>query len=302
MYKYLGFGLHIFSEIEFPELFVSISDTDIADLTIKIGDVPASRDGKTLKDNDVPYIINEEELIFSVKDIATYYAAYGREIIIDLHPNNQEMRSVRLFLLATAIVAILLQRGLLPLHASAIIEDGELVLICGRSGAGKSTTLTGLRKQGYKIFSDDITVLQKYPDTNIVTGAASYPMIKLWEDSLLTLDHQYQDMSFPVRPGINKYGIFFHNEFNNNQYPVKKILLLDIGENHEVQSKALTGTQAFEAISNQIYRPVLLYSQSLRALSFQVISQLLQHVDIYHISRPRDCKSEKLLSVISTLV
>jgi ABC-type dipeptide/oligopeptide/nickel transport system ATPase component len=182
------------------------------------------------------------------------------------------------------------------------VEDDELVLICGRSGAGKSTTLTGLRKQGYTIFSDDITVLQQYPDSNIVTGTASYPMIKLWEDSLLTLDHQFQDRSFPVRPGINKYGIFFHNEFNNNQYPVKKILLLDIGEDSEVQSNPLTGTRAFEAISNQIYRPVLLHSQSLRTLSFQVISQLLQHVDIYHISRPMDCDPEKLLSVISTLI
>ncbi|SEW44108.1 hypothetical protein SAMN05428988_5701 [Chitinophaga sp. YR573] len=297
MYNYYGFGLHILSEIEFPELLPATADT--VDITIKIGDVPDSIDGKRLQGNDISYIINEEELLFSVKNIATYYAAYGREIIIAPETGNREMRSIRLFVLATAIAAILLQRGLLPLHASAILSDGELVLICGRSGAGKSTTLAGLRKQGYTIFSDDITVLQQRPDTNMITGTASYPMIKLWEDSLLMFS---QDRSFPVRPGMDKYGIFFHDDFNRNEYPVKKILLLDIGEDNEVQSKILTGIQAFEAISNQIYRPVLLHSQSLRTLSFLTISKLLQHVEIYHINRPINCRPEKLLSVISSLV
>ncbi|GAA3931217.1 HPr kinase [Chitinophaga oryziterrae] len=301
MYNYQGFGLHILSEIEFPELLPAIAD--IADITVKIGDVPVNINGKRLQGNDISYIINEEELLFSVKDIATYYAAYGREIIIAPETGNLEMRSIRLFVLATAIAAILLQRGLLPLHASAILDEDELVLICGRSGAGKSTTLAGLCKQGYTIFSDDITVLQQCTDTNVITGTASYPMIKLWEDSLLTLDQPFfQDRSFPVRPGMDKYGIFFHDDFNSNEYPVKKILLLDIGEDNEVRSKKLTGTQAFEAISNQIYRPVLLHSQSLRTLSFQVISKLLQRADIYYISRPMHCKPEKLLSVISSLV
>src|SRR3954462_12329994 len=124
MYNYRGFGLHILSEIEFPELLPAIAD--VADITVKIGDVPVTIEGKRLLGNDISYIINEEELLFSVKDIATYYAAYGREIIIAPEKGNLEMRSIRLFVLATAIAAILLQRRLLPLHASAILDKEEL--------------------------------------------------------------------------------------------------------------------------------------------------------------------------------
>ncbi|SFD79701.1 hypothetical protein SAMN05518672_103252 [Chitinophaga sp. CF118] len=301
MYKYFGFGLQILSDIEFPELLPSIFD--VPDVMINIGEIPAITNVKIIQGNDISYIINEEELIFSVKDTASYYVAYGREIIIAPHNDVREFRSIRLFVLATAMAAILTQRGLLPFHASAILEDGELVFICGYSGAGKSTTLAGLIKLGYTIFSDDITVLQRDPDNNLITGTASYPMIKLWEDSLLTLNHQaFQDRSFPVRPGIKKYGIFFHDDFDRHQYPVKKIMLLKIGDDYRIHTEKLTGIHAFEAISNQLYRPVLMQSQSLRMLSFNIVSKLLQHTDVYLITRPSSCRPSRLLSVISSLI
>jgi predicted ATPase len=290
MYNYRGFGLHIASEIEFPELLPVISAP--ADVTISIGEIPATVINKASQG----YIINEDELFFSVKDTASYYAAHGREIIISPDAENYDMRNIRIFLLATAMSAILLQRNLLPLHASAIIENGELILISGRSGAGKSTATAGLSKMGYTIFSDDITVLQT--EDNRITGTASYPMIRLWEDTLQALD--VNDRSFRVKKGLDKYGIFFHDDFNHDQYPVKKILLLDIGD--ELSSKKLSGTAAFEALSNQVYRQQLLQGPLLRSLGFEIISQLLQQVEVYHIYRPMHCKPESLLSLISTLI
>lgn len=301
MYKYFGFGLDILSEIEFPEL--SAASFDTPDIVIRTGEIPAISNGKIIQSNDFSYIISDDELMLTVKDIATYYAGYGSEIIVAPIEGNSETRSVRLFILATAMAAILLQRRLLPLHASAIIANDELIFLCGDSGAGKSTTLAGLIKCGYTIFSDDIIVLQKDTDSNVVNGTASYPMIKLWEDSLQTLDHHlFQDRSFPIRPGLNKYGIFFHETFNRLHYPVKKILLLKKGTSNHIQTEQLTGMQAFEAVSNQIYRPILIQSQFLRTISFKIISQLLQHTEVILITRPVSCKPEHLLSVITSLI
>jgi hypothetical protein len=295
MYRYIGFGLRIASAIEFPELLTAMFEH--ADITITIDDIPTSIEGKRLQGKDTSYMLNEQELLFSVKDTATYYAANGNTIIISPDPNNSNMRSIRLFVLATAMAAILMQRKLMPLHASAIIKDEELIFICGDSGAGKSTTLTGLIKQGYTVFSDDITVLQ---NGNRVTGTASYPMIKLWEDSLVKLN--LSDRSFPVRPGMDKYGIFFHETFNLQSYPVSKILLLKIGDNEEVTVNKTHGSTAFEAIYKQLYRPMLLTGPTQKKISFEVISKLLQHSDVYHISRPINCQPEALLSAILLLI
>lgn len=300
MYKYFGFGLDILSDIEFPEL--SPASFDIPDIAIKTGEIPDIPNGSIIQNIDFTYIISDDELIFSVKDIATYYAGYGTEIIVAPVGGNHEMRSIRLFILATVMAAILLQRRLLPMHASAVLANNELILLCGDSGAGKSTSLAGLIKRGYTIFSDDIIVLQKDSNSNIINGTASYPMIKLWENSLQTLDHHmFQDRSFPVRPGLNKYGIFFHETFNRRRYPVKKILLLKIGTYDTIQTEQLSGIRAFEMVSNQIYRPILLQSRLLRTMSFNITGLLLQHTDVYLISRPVACKPEDLLSVIISL-
>jgi ABC-type uncharacterized transport system YnjBCD ATPase subunit len=292
MYKYRGFGLHILSEIEFPELFPD--DTDITDVTIRIDDIPSFIIDRATQG----YIINENELFFTVKDIGVYYAAFGNKIIISPAARNKDMRDIRTFALGTAMSAILLQRKLLPLHTSAILQDDELILISGHSGAGKSTTTASLGKIGFTIFSDDITVLEN--NNNCITGTASYPMIRLWEDALQTLDHSsFQDRSFPVKSGVDKYGIFFHDDFISDQYPVKKILLLEVG--NQLKSEKLSGTKAFELISNQVFRQNLLQGPVLRSLSFSIISRLLQQAAVYHITRPANCDPEELLLLVLPL-
>lgn len=119
MYKYWGFGLHIASEIEFPELLPM--EFDLPDVEFVLGKMPEIKEDISVSTKNFSYYITDNELLFKVYDIAGYYAANGNKIIIEPFTNVQDMRSIRLYVLATAIAAILLQRGLLPLHASAII-------------------------------------------------------------------------------------------------------------------------------------------------------------------------------------
>ena len=64
---------------------------------------------------------------------------------------------IRVFLLGSCLGALLHQRGVLALHASAIETDQGAVLFMGDSGMGKSTTLQAFIKRGYKMLADDIT-------------------------------------------------------------------------------------------------------------------------------------------------
>jgi ABC-type multidrug transport system fused ATPase/permease subunit len=155
MHKYWGFGLKILSEIEFPELLPY--DFDTADVGIRFGIIPLIDIQVSYPGNVFSYHLNDTELVFDAPGVAEYYAANGK--MINLRLDNRidpkdisAMRSVRLYLLATVFAAILLQRKQLPLHASAIIKNGKLVLIAGDSGAGKSTILAEFMKQGYEVF------------------------------------------------------------------------------------------------------------------------------------------------------
>ena len=59
-----------------------------------------------------------------------------------------------------AVLPLVLQlRGHEVLHASAVTSARGLVILCGASGTGKSTTAHGLSRRGYRVWADDAVVL-----------------------------------------------------------------------------------------------------------------------------------------------
>jgi hypothetical protein len=62
-------------------------------------------------------------------------------------------------LYSTVAALALAERGLLPLHASAIELDGRAFLFAGKGGAGKSTLTAELLAEGVRLLGDDLTVL-----------------------------------------------------------------------------------------------------------------------------------------------
>ena len=297
IFHYYGFGLLISSEIEFPELLPSESRD--AEVSIFFGKVPAQISGISITSPNFSYTIGEEELLFTVTDIVRYHASNGNNIIVEVLSTTEEERTIRLYVLATVMAAILLQRQRLPLHASAIIKDGMLILLSGDSGAGKSTLLAELIKSGYQVFSDDIVVLKKDLLTGGILANASYPMIKLWNDSIEKLDHVYfSDKSFKVRHDLDKYGFFFHSIFRTGSFPVSKILLLKKGSQEGFLMKEQKHTEAFTAIFKQVYRPMLIQSNKHRLLCFTIISELAKSCTFMEITRPMECKPTELLAYV----
>ncbi len=299
MYKYWGFGLHITSEIEFPELLPF--DFKHADVSITIGEVPAIDAVTLFSMGRITYKMNDRELVFSVDGLTSYYVTGGNSIVIRPYPSDVEERVVRLFVLGAGMAGILQQRRQIPLHTAAVIVNDRLTLIAGQSGAGKSTTLAGLKKRQYKIFSDDITVLEELPDDDHISGIASYPMIKLWENSLQTL--QLNDRSFPIVPGFEKYGFFFHGAFDTQHYPVERIILLDAHEETVgIHHKQLYGSDAFAAVVQHIYKATFFRQPSMRALCFDVISKLVNGSEVHQVSRPLTCEPDTLLDVVTSIL
>ena len=120
MYKYWGFGLHIASEIEFPELLPA--EFSEADLTIALGKTPDALQGEVVKKKAFS-TIGKDEYLLVMKNICRYYASFGSSLVVEPLDGIDE-QSVRLFLLGTVMAAVLYQRGSIPLHASAIVKDG----------------------------------------------------------------------------------------------------------------------------------------------------------------------------------
>lgn len=297
-YEYWGYGLTIRSEIQFPELLVYPFSGE-ADLNIIIGTTPEILAGDNVV-NRVGVSITPNAYLLKIAGIAGYYAENGNTVIVQPAPGADD-RSIRLFLLSNAMAAILHQRNIIPLHASAIKYQDGIALICGDSDAGKSTTLSMLQQHGYQIFSDEVCVLQPAAKiANSVKAYASYPALKLWEDSFAMLNLEKGGEEARIRPRILKYNRFYHEAFDTRALPVKVVFVLETN-NHAATPQALKlGTiPAFRALEQNTYKYEQVTAMQKRDVLFGAISRLTASVSIYQISRP---KAQNTLTDVAELI
>jgi hypothetical protein len=296
LFSYWGFGLKILSEIEFPELFQYAFE--LPDVTISVGNIPAPPDENILQKQIFKYILNSNSTFFFVDGTANYAVEKGATIIAEPISNSIGADVLRLFILSFCLPAILWQRRRVPIHASAILYNNELICITGNSGAGKSSSVAGLSKKGYSVFSDDVVVVNSALAVN-----SSYPIVKLWNDAQQQLnDHIYGDQTFAMWKGGNKFGIFFHANFDTNTYPIKKILILKKDNVESINITRLSEMDAFVQLRKHVFRHLLIHSDELKALAFRTVSSLVNSCPVYGITRPPDCGIDGLVNEIENLI
>lgn len=93
----------------------------------------------------------------STDSLASFQMTDGRSIGYVPHANWRGILPARFYSTVTALT--LAWRGTIPMHASAVAIDGRAVLLCGPTGAGKSTLTAGLLAQGADFIGDDLTAL-----------------------------------------------------------------------------------------------------------------------------------------------
>jgi hypothetical protein len=281
MHQYWGFGLLISSEIEFPEL-LPFTFTDEPDLTIKTGKAPTELTGEGVV-KKVQVSMNATQYLQKTA-VASYYVTNGHEILFEPVAEADE-KSVRLFLLSNAMVAALHQRGAICLHASAIIHHDGIVLFCGASRSGKSTTATMLQQKGHKVFSDDVCVLQVNGDE--INAVPSYPMVKLWADSFQKIGLDRPNENEKIRPRLAKFARFYHDAFDIAPKPIRQIFWLATNRAAtEVSIKSLPSIAAFAQLQYSSYRPVQMNDMQKRNQHFTTIARLTNTTPVYEITRP----------------
>ncbi len=282
MYYYWAYGLTIASGIEFPELF-PIAYTETVDVTLEYGVVPPKIEASTGYASD-SISISPIEYLLHVQKVASYYVSDGKKIVIQSLEDADDT-SIRLFCLSNAFAALLHQRGSIPLHCSAFIDQEQLVLIMGDSGAGKSTTLAAMVQAGYTPFSDDVCVPLWEKEQKRLNMVSSYPMMKYWGDTFKLINLGESDRK--IRPEIDKYGVYFHDQFILDPMPVKMVIILEKDPVAEgVVVKKLTGVDLFQRLERNAYRGEYLGYSGLQKEHFKLFAGIANATKAFLIKRP----------------
>jgi hypothetical protein len=210
-----------------------------------------------------------------------FLAENGQRIILQRNPYAKDS-VISAHLLASVIVAILRQRGMLVLHANVTQVNFGAIAITGESGSGKSTTQAILLASGFKLVSDDITVLGRGAD-NLVYVLPGMPRMNLCEDAAIKLGHDITKLSRnPIR-SIKVLVPTVPSDIAVDAVPLKKIVILSSNSGKSLMVNSLCGAAKFAALQECIYGP--LFPEEHHGL-FPLLSSLSSQVEIVSIVRP----------------
>lgn len=281
LHDYTVFGLHIRSELQLPELAARQTESaDAPDVHIRIGDTGAVAEPRHV---GPIFQVGVDDYRFEIRNTARYRVRQGKEIIVDPFTASSA-RNVRVFLLGTAFGALCQQRGLLPLHASAIDVDGQCVAFAGPSGIGKSTLAAYFHDRGYNVMSDDICVISLDAQGR-PRAWPGIPRLKLWREAADALARDVTALE-PDQEGMEKYHFPTDRGARQTSLPLRRLYILrEARLSAQEGITQLTGTTAFEALLANTYRQFLLAPMGRTAAHFALCASLTKHTGVYSFGR-----------------
>ena len=194
---------------------------------------------------------------------------------------------MRAFLLGAVFGALCHQRGITPLHASAIDFADGCVAFVGASGAGTSTLAAALAQRGHEIIADDECFLQLGTRGEVQAGPG-ISRVRLWEDTraALGLDHPGIEQE---SQGHSKRSIALHGPRN----PITSRPLRGVYQLHRIPTGVakvtrLRGADAVEVLMQNVYPPGFAARLGYGSNVFNVCAVAARDIPVFRLSRPHD--------------
>ena len=277
---YTAYGLHVRSPVALPFTPLSNPPDGEPDVTIRIGRTPVALHfpaGRPRRRETAP-----GTLLLNVDGVARYLVTGGRDVVVE--PRGGSDNDLGVFLITLVFAALLQQRGVLTLHASAVETGAGAVLFAGESGSGKSTLLAALVERGYAMLSDNLTGVV-LAEGGRPTALSANPDIRLWADTLDALGWRTRTHG-RVRPGLEKY-VTPVARFRSAPQAVRALYLLTPWSRQEIAMEPVpVSGGAFEALWRATYRRELVRQMKQQPEYFRTVTAMARRVPIFRVMRP----------------
>ena len=252
-YNYFCFGQKIRSDFEFPEmngLPVCASNTS-PDIEIEITDGLFSSPTPSAE----PTIdFSQGDQFFDFFNVIQARISNAEKVSIAPY-EGFDPAMIGLPILGPVMATLLHYRGLLVLHASSIVIDNKLVAFVGHRGAGKSTTAACLLSLGYKLFSDDLLIIDPLDGFCALAG---YPATKMMSDTQAAFSIK---RAVPLSNGRISYPKV-RLRLEDNQVPAKMPIshIFNLQRSNRAQLSALGPKEMIDTFMQNTY--MLKYGQA----------------------------------------
>ena len=184
------------------------------------------------------------------------------------------------YVLGPVLAFALRLRGVVPLHAGAVVADGAALLFAGPAGAGKSSTVAAIGALGHAVLSDDVVPMRVTPDA--IVAAAGFPRVSVWDDTASAIFRRAPGNLPPWSASYGKRYIDLHHHgfrFCDEPLPIGAIYLLQPRGDQDRQVRRLTAREALLALAANSYGGYLL-DRRMREVEFDVLGAVARQVPV----------------------
>jgi len=252
---------------------------------IRYGEVPVSLFRPTV--HSEAYQLKKREWLIRAEDIAgaRFLVKDGREIIIDKVGNGGE-ETVQLFVKASCMGALLMQRGIVPYHGSAVAINKKAAIFCGGIGSGKSTLTALLYSRGYPVIADDLCgVLTEMDRSPLLLPGPS--VMKIWADSLDALGIKRSGLR-RIHRGMDKYFFPVQGVRPHERFSARCMYLLNPSNVERPILRPLYGIEKLIEVQANLYKIRLQDTRKIWPGFLDLLAGFLRHVRVMLLTYPRN--------------
>ena len=287
--KYLIFGFSTDCPIPLPEAYPAQPHT-ATDVTVISGTA-----GEGFPTDDIFELVREKRYwwqrtqdechmmfncpagLFEIRD--------GNTIIMQLYP-DADNELAKIYLLGSAMGAIQVQRGRIPIHGGAVVTPRGAMIITGGQGAGKSTMTSAFVYNGYPYLTDDVSSIRIEGDNAIIVPA--YPQRKLVRDACAPLGYAPEDLVL-VDGERDKFAV---RDIENwcleptKLWAIAEIYPVERGE--EISVSQVKGRDMLDCVTRNLYRLWMHVSNGgMKPEVFKKILTIAGQTEVYRVRVPR---------------
>lgn len=278
---YLIGGITLVSEIVLPELpLIQHESATLHPVQVRLGSVGNYLPGAVELGPNC--FATPSQYLLKIPGIARYFVNAGREIVIDSEAAAPAL-DVRGYLLGSIFVVLCQQRGLLPLHASAIAGKSGVVAFLANSGQGKSTLAAHLAQRGFRVLADDVCLIDTTRQGSAMVIPTA-PWLKLWRTSLENLGRNAEGLA-QVFTDDDKYRLPLAPV--STPEPICRLVFLEstqISPTSEIEE--VPRLQAIPLLMDLTHHSYLLEATGQQEKNFLRCGQVLSQARAYRLIRP----------------
>ena len=300
-YRCSLYGLGVIANSRIPGVPPSTIASE--DIRISFGSLPAWLQEVSATQIETSYIADYKSecgepalRVFRVLDGKYYRFSYADETEFVVDKAGTEvwakwsepltLEDTATYLLGPVMGFVMLLRGVVCLHASAVVIGNEAIALLGPAGSGKSTTAAAFAEGGYRVLAEDVVTLDDRGDHFLVRPG--YPCIRLWPAAVKALYGSEKHLP-KLTPNWDKCYLELSDNFQTE--PLRLAAIYHLGERRQDTAaplvQALDRAEALMSLVANTYATKLMDKQ-MRAREFELLTRVVSNVPLRRVTPHAD--------------